>query len=64
MRHLKRRTLVAVANLFNVSLVNAHSASADAEATAAVLHHLVDTEMVPDDVNAALEEQAAFGLTL
>jgi uracil-DNA glycosylase len=57
-RHWPSHKLVAVAKRYEYSLVDAHSASADAAATGAVLGGMVAEGLIPDDVGAALEEQA------
>lgn len=57
-RHLPKRTLGAVCEHFGVPLVNAHSAAADAQATGRLLMALITNGTIPDDVDAALAEQA------
>ena len=57
-RHWPSLKLGAVAARFDHALTNAHSASADAAATGAVLCGLVAEGIIPDDVDAALSEQA------
>jgi DNA polymerase-3 subunit epsilon len=57
-RHWRKRNLESVAERYGHTLHKAHSASADAEATGAVLVAMVAEGLVPDDLEAALEEQA------
>lgn len=61
LRHLPRRSLGAVAAHYGVPLTEAHSAAADAEATAAVLVHLVSSGLIPDDLEVALLHQVYAG---
>jgi len=57
-RQWPSRALGPAAERYSHSLTNAHSASADAAATGAVLSGLLADGVIPDDVDAALAEQA------
>ena len=57
-RHWPSRTLGSMAARYKHDLTNAHAASADAAATGAVLSGLLAEGLIPDDVEAALREQA------
>ena len=57
-REWPSRTLGSMAVRYKHDLTNAHAASADAAATGAVLSGLLAEGLIPDDVEAALHEQA------
>ena len=60
LRGLRSRKLTSVCEHYGVILAHAHSAAADALATGEVLLCMVRAGLVPDDVDAALAEQAAL----
>ena len=57
-RTWRSRTLTAVAAQFGVAFECAHRASADAEATGAVVHRMIELGIIPDDVDEALAKQS------
>jgi DNA polymerase III epsilon subunit-like protein len=58
LRGLRSRKLGFVCERFGVSLVDAHSAAADAVATGEVLFAMIREGLLPDDVEEALAAQA------
>ena len=58
LRHLPKRNLTAMAGLAGFSLVDAHSAAADTEATGHVVNYLVGIGVMPSHLDEALSEQA------
>lgn len=60
LRGLRSRKLSAVCAHYGIGLTDAHSAAADALATGEVLLRMVQEGLIPDDVDAALAEQAAL----
>lgn len=57
-RMWRSRTLIAASAQFGVAFECAHRASADAEATSAVMHRMIELGIIPDDVDEALAKQA------
>jgi len=57
-RDWPKRTLAAASAAYGHELKDAHSASADAEATGAVLRGLLDERVMPDELEGALQQQA------
>lgn len=60
LRHLRERKLGAIAEHFGVRLDEAHTAVADALATAEVIREMVGAGLIPDDLDEALRLQAKF----
>ncbi len=59
-RNLKGRKLTEACEHYGISLQNAHSAAADAQAAGELLYALVNAGLMPDDVEACLGEQRRF----
>lgn len=60
LRDVRSRGLADLCTIYNVPLLDAHSAAADAEATGWLLRCLVDAGFIPADPAAALAEQAVI----
>lgn len=60
LRHLRHRTLSAIAEAMGVRLINAHSAVADAVATGEIFFKMIERGMIPDDPAEALAAQDAL----
>ena len=63
-RHWPSRRLAVAAERFNCPLVDAHRASADAEATGYILNRMIEQGLVPDDVEEALAVQQRLLIAL
>ena len=59
-RAWKVRKLEAVAARYGYELVNAHAATADCEATGAVLSGMIRAGVIPEDLDAALRAQRSY----
>lgn len=57
LRHLRHRTLSAIAEAMGVRLLNAHSAVADAVATGEIFFKMIERGMIPNDPDEALRVQ-------
>lgn len=64
LRHLRNRTLSAIAEAMGVRLINAHSAVADAIATGEIFFKMVERGMIPDDPAEALRAQDTLSKTI
>lgn len=60
LRHLRNRTLSAIAETMGVRLINAHSAVADAIATGEIFFKMIERGMIPGDPEEALSVQEAL----
>lgn len=59
-RNLRGRKLTEASEFYGVSLTNAHTAAADAQATGELLYKMVAAGTMPDDLETCLAQQTKF----